>query len=204
MKRFKFFLNYEKEEQWLSSMAAQGCHLKKVGFGYNFDNAPPEQAVIRIDYRPFKTDRDYMDYCSLFEDSGWRHIAGTKCSGAQYFKKISGDSNENIFSDAVSRAGRYKRVSNMWLSLFLVYFCVSIPGLQGFTSFDFLDLKTLYLTPGLWQMSGSDFWRHFLFETPFALMRGFAPLVLMLCVILFAVFHYKADKLYKSTINNDN
>ena len=110
MKKFKPFLNYEKEERWLADMASQGYHLKEVGFGYSFESAPPEQVVIKIDYRRFKKEQDFLDYLALFEDSGWQHISGTKNIGFQYFKKTNSDSTEDIFSDTTSRAGRYKRL----------------------------------------------------------------------------------------------
>lgn len=37
-----------------------------------------------------------------------------------------------------------------------------------------INPKTLYFTPGLWDLTGLEFWRAFLFETPFALGRGLA------------------------------
>ena len=119
MKKFKLFLNYEKEERWLADMASQGYQLKETDFGYSFEKTLPEQAVIKIDYRRFKKEQDFLDYLALFEDSGWQHISGTKKSGSQYFKKTNSDSTEDIFSDTASRAGRYKRLSDMWFSLFI-------------------------------------------------------------------------------------
>ena len=202
MKKFKLFLNYEKEERWLADMASQGYHLKEVGFGYSFESAPPEQVVIKIDYRRFKKEQDFLDYLALFEDSGWQHISGTKNIGFQYFKKTNSDSTEDIFSDTTSRAGRYKRLSDRSLALFFPFLFIS--SMLGDKVFGFLNPKTLYLTPGLWEMSGSEFWKHFWFETPFALMRGLPPLIMALCAILFAIFYMAADRLYKKTINTDN
>ena len=202
MKKFKPFLNYEKEERWLADMASQGYHLKEVGFGYSFESAPPEQVVIKIDYRRFKKEQDFLDYLALFEDSGWQHISGTKNIGFQYFKKTNSDSTEDIFSDTTSRAGRYKRLSDRSLALFFPFLFIS--SMLGDKVFGFLNPKTLYLTPGLWEMSGSEFWKHFWFETPFALMRGLPPLIMALCAILFAIFYMAADRLYKKTINTDN
>ena len=202
MKKFKLFLNYEKEERWLADMASQGYQLKETDFGYSFEKTLPEQAVIKIDYRRFKKEQDFLDYLALFEDSGWQHISGTKNIGFQYFKKTNSDSTEDIFSDTASRAGRYKRLSDMWFSLFIPFLFIS--SMLGDKVLGFLNPKTLYLTPGLWEMSGSEFWKHFWFETPFALMRGLPPLIMALCAILFAIFYMAADRLYKKTINTDN
>lgn len=57
----------------------------------------------------------------MFEDSGWKHIAGSQHSGTQYFLKIREDCTEDIFSDAHSRVGRYKRIAGMWLTMAIIY-----------------------------------------------------------------------------------
>jgi len=122
MKKYKFFSDFQKEEKWLEIMAAQGWHLKEYNnIYYTFEPTPPQQANIRIDFRDFNSQQDFQDYRSLFEDSGWRHLAGTKNSGNQYFIRMDGDCSEDIFSDSASRVGRYKRQANMWLTLALVF-----------------------------------------------------------------------------------
>jgi len=59
-------------------MAKQGMQLVKASFGYTFHHTKPEDTNIRIDYRTFKTEIYFLDYCTLFKDSGWKHIAGKK------------------------------------------------------------------------------------------------------------------------------
>ena len=206
MTKFKIFLNYSKEEKWLEHMSAQGYQLKKVSLVYTFDIAPPELVNIRIDYRQFKNSRDFLDYCSLFEDSGWRHIAGTKDSGAQYFKKAWDTKADDIFSDAASRAGRYKRLADMMMSISIAFIVILFPMfLTGsFQWQNFLNPKALYLTPGLWEMSGQTFWRHFWFETPFALMRGFGWLFWLLFIFSYVFFTIKSWTLYKKTLKQSN
>ena len=54
---------------------------RKTMFGYEFEPTKPDHAKIKVDYRTFKKQEDFEDYCALFEDSGWEHIAGTKSSG---------------------------------------------------------------------------------------------------------------------------
>ncbi len=48
----------------------------------------------------------------------------------------------------------------------------------------FLDPGPLYQTPGLWEKTGTDFRGAFLFETPFALLRGLPLLIFPAMVIL--------------------
>ncbi|MDD7793574.1 DUF2812 domain-containing protein [Clostridium sp. 'White wine YQ'] len=199
MKKIKFFIDYDKEEKWLNDMAKKGYELEDVIFTYKFRKVKPENAIIRIDFRKFKNQEDFIDYSTLFEDSGWKHIAGSKFYGAQYFKKVSENSQEDIFSDAMSKAGKYKRLSNMWASLAIAY----LPFLGFLISFRSINVnammnpKLLYLTPGLWEMSGFNFWRHFLFETPFAISRGFIWLLIPFIIIIYVVCAVKAELLYR-------
>ena len=208
MIRFKYFINFEKEEKWLVEMAEQGYQLKSAYFGYSFVPAPPEKATIRIDYRLFTNPKSFADYCSMFEDSGWQHITGSKQSGPQYFKKISNAAGDDIFSDSFSRAGRYKRLANMWLFIAVVWILLLAGQMTGDSSWaaqwmkigSFLDFRSWYLTPGLWDMSGSDFWRAFLFETPFAFGRGLALPIWFVIVIVTVFFTAKSWRLYKSSL----
>lgn len=57
--------------------------------------------------------------------------------------------------------------------------------------------KELYLTQGLWDMNGALFWKAFLFETPFALIRVLVWLLFPVMVTLSFFFGYKAHKLYE-------
>ncbi len=202
MRKFKIFLNFQKEEKWLEHMASQGWQLKNQSIFYTFVPAQPEQTSIKIDFRIFVKQQDFLDYCALFEDSGWRHIAGTKNSGNQYFMRIDENSGEDIFSDAVSRAGRYKRASHMMLTgigIFLPFIVIAIS--KGTFEIDaFLNPKALYYTPGLWEMNGFEFWRKFLFETPFAFMRGFSWSIPLLFVLAYAFFTIKSWMIYKKAI----
>lgn len=198
MRSFKFFINYDKEEKWLNDMAKKGYELEETFWGYKFRVTKPKNTRIRIDYRTFKNKEDFEDYCALFEDSGWKHIAGTKNSGKQYFSKTTENSEEDIFSNGISRAARYKRLSNMWMMLSMAYFFI----FMSFLSQKHIDIKALfnpkllYYTPGLWERSGVRFWRSFLFETPFALLRGFSWIFIPVTLILYLYFSAKAQLLY--------
>lgn len=202
MRKFKYFIDFDKEEKWLDAMAKQGYHLEDKTFGYKFRLADSEDATIKVDYRKFKKQADFIDYCALFEDSGWKHITGKKGSGAQYFKKMNAESeDDDIFSDKMSKAGKYKRLSEMFIELAVCY----LPILVVLMTTDMIHLeaifnpKQLYLTQGLWEMNGALFWEAFLFETPFALLRGLSWLFFPVAIILFLFFGFKANKLYEKS-----
>lgn len=202
MKKYKFFTNFDEEEKWLNGMAKQGYRFtRKTMLGYEFEPTKPDHAKIKVDYRTFKRQEDFEDYCALFEDSGWEHTAGTKSSGYQYFRKADNQGSDEIFSDVDSKAGRYKRLSDMWATLALTF----IPILMALISSDaidpgvLLDPQSLYYTPGLWDLHGAAFWRAFLFETPFALFRGLSWLVLPVMIIIYLYFAIQANLHYKKT-----
>lgn len=205
MRVFKFFVNFNKEEAWLADMATKGYRLTKASSGfYTFDqfNHSLGEVTFKVDCRTFKKDEDFGDYCTMFEDSGWLHIAGTKYSGSQYFVKIRSDASEDIFSDNLSRAGRYKRISSMWLCMSLCYFTIFISLCINLGNNNYGHGFQLYLTPGLWDMKGKQFVLHFLFETPFALFRLF-PFVFFIIMIAFFVYYtVKSLLLYKRELRN--
>lgn len=202
MKKIKFFINIEKEESWIESYTLRGYQLIKVvgNCYYQFEKqeAFSPAPKVKLDFRCFNRANDFINYLSLFEDSGWKHISGSKSSGVQYFEQMNFSSDENIFSDDESKAARYKRMSQMWLGLFYAYLPILVAfNLTGI--FDFRKLvhwKELYYTPGLWEKTGGEFWRAFLFETPFAFERGVLGFLILAICLLYAYFGIKALYLY--------
>lgn len=196
MIKHRFFINrIDRIEEWLESYRQKGYRLAdvKVSTGrHEFVKTEGKDTVpkIRVDYRVFKKQEDFEDYLSLFEDCGWRHIGGTRANGLQYFEQAAPFASDEIFSDSISKAERYKRIAYMWLNFSVMYIPMAV-ALQISGTFDFtklLHLKELYYTPGLWNMEGMHFWRAFLFETPFAAMRGFGGLLFLLLIFLGAWF----------------
>lgn len=204
MKKWKFFLDLDKEEKWLNEMAKQGWILARKSLRYKFERG--EEKLIKIDYRTFKSKKDLEDYLLLFEDSGWTHLAGDKSSGRQYFMKEDSNANDDIFSDQRSKAERYKRMADVWLNLAISYIPIAVTlSLTKFADFgSILNPKSLYLTPGLWELTGLSFWKAFLFETPFALGRGFAWSIFPVLIILYIIFAIKARVEYKKFTSDNN
>ncbi len=197
MKKYKFFIDFDKEEKWLNEMSNSGFELvaKNAFGGYSFQKGEPKDAPLRIDYRVFNNNAYFQDYRQLFEDSGWRHIAGTKASGNQYFVRVDSRADDDIFSDTASKAGRYKRLSHMNLFLIIIFLPLMLFILKtGTIDIDaMLNPRLLYYTPGLWDKSGLDFWLSFLFETPFALMRGYLWLIFPVTIMLFLYYAIRAS-----------
>lgn len=66
----------------------------------------------------------------------------------------------------------------------------------------FLNPKLLYQTPGLWEKTAADFWRAFLFETPFAVLRGLAFLAFPAMVAFSLFYAIRADIIYKKSASD--
>lgn len=202
-----FVVNIGKEEAWIGKYINQGYRLINVVYGrYQFEKCenPNVTPKVKLDFRTFNKQEEFNDYLAMFEDSGWRHIAGSKSNGVQYFEQMNVNSTNDIFSDNESKAGRYKRISKMWISFFVAY----LPVIVVFSTtgiFDFhklYNLKELYYTPGLWEKTGANFWKSFLFETPFALGRGFAGFLFLAIVLVYAYFGIKSLYWYRKEKNN--
>lgn len=190
--KFRVFFSLEKEEVWLNRKLAQGFQLFDITGSeifYHFKKVKDTDKVIQFDYRKFTNKEDFTDYLQFMTDAGWEHIYGRYDSGTQYF--ISDRSqNLQLFSDISSLIEREKRIrKGVFGSLsFLVPIYVAL-----FMSST--DLSVLwhpqkeFLTPGLWQKTGSEFWRAFFFELPFALMRILNHLVVpIIFLFILAVF----------------
>ncbi len=196
MKQFKVFTNFEKEEQYLNSMAKQGHLLKKYSFlgFYHFTDGEPQDLKYRIDYRYFKKQKDFEDYKALFEDACWKHVYGTIHSCNQYFLPKDNNADNSIFSTEESSASRYKhlyKVCYLTATVALIYFITIL------ASYNFNLLDMAFLTPGLWEKTGVEFWYAFFFELPFVILR-IAPLVLLLTIgTAYAIWASKAKKIYK-------
>jgi len=83
--------------------------------------------------------------------------------------------------------------------VFLPFVFVSIAQGTFFRIDALINPKVLYYTPGLWERSGFDFWRAFLFETPFALMRGFSWGVMSLFILVYFILTICSWIAYKKT-----
>lgn len=100
----------EKEEAWLSEMAREGLHLEGIPFPgrYKFQKGEPANYVYRLDYQSVKS-KDKESYLQLFEDAGWEHVGNM--GGWVYFRIKTNDGEApEIFSDTVSKMGKYQRI----------------------------------------------------------------------------------------------
>lgn len=205
MRKFKTFVDMDKEEEYLNEMAKRGFVLKKYSsLGvYTFVKGASIDLHYRVDYRVFKNKRDFQEYKILFEDAGWEHVSGTKFSGGQFFiPKIPNIGLQDIFSDTESKLARYKRFINQ-----CIYSCMGMVVymfiLLSQYGFNFSNLNWIYLTPGLWEKNGGDFWRSFIFETPFVVLRVLPFIIFMIFMIKCGYWAFEAKKIYNESLSEN-
>lgn len=197
---FKVFLSFKKEEEWLESMSAQGWHLMKTpGLVYVFSKGEPETRIYKIDFRTIRKQEDMEEYLAFFEESNWFCVEPKTGKYNYYFYTTTDNEVKDIFSDQLSQAQHLRRYANVLVQSLV------IPTLPLFIIFMTRTVKISemgYLTPGLWEMKGLQFVWHFLFETPFVIMRvggGLLPLWMILAAL---VFYIKSTRDYRKAQQN--
>ena len=204
MKKFRIFLSLKKEEEWINSIQEECYKLVSVNSAvpmYTFEKLSTKEMFIpyvRLDFREKSMKKtNYEDYVTLFSDSGWKLIKGSRSGGAQYFQQKRPDVSRGIFSDKDSQESakrRYVKYGYSYGFLFLLYFFIFFSS-NSWNLDKILNFKSWYFTQGLWEMEGMWFWKAFIFETPFVLLR-----VLPLFFFLFLGIYY----LIRSLINDDS
>lgn len=199
MKKFKIFWDFAAEEKYLNQMAKEGYLLKKyTSFGfYHFEDDAPQDLNYKIDYRIFKTKQEFDSYMNLFEDAGWKHVYGTRTSANQYFLPMTDEAGTDIFSDKASAAQRYKTLSKFCTINLILAVCYLTAVLYS-TGGNLADLG--FLTPGLWDRTGTHFWFGFFFELPFVVLRILPLVIFVALAVVYGYWAIKAKKAYAELV----
>lgn len=198
MKKFKLFIDQQKEEKWLNEMIQKGWVCKRISsFGvYTFEKNSLLNQAIRLDFQSFKSEEMYQEYILLHEDYGWNHIGGSHWSSSHYWLKPI-DGLDELYSDNASKKFFLERLVKYYGAC-TFFFLILAMGLFN-NSLQYKNLKSAYFTPGLWDKEGIDFLFAFLFETPFALLRFSSPWLIIICGIAFAATYVRYKKELEKT-----
>lgn len=193
MKKRKWFVNLPKEEKWLNDRLAEGYASRRIGSfgGYDFEPSG-RRMVIRLDYQDHMSTNKYEEYKAIYADFGWTHLKGNRWGSVQYWQKPA-DGRDEIFSDAGSQVAFYKRLTHYSLTTACLFFVYTFAVFNGNIFNALFNVKASYLTAGLWEKEGTAFWRAFLFETPFAMLRFLPAWLFAVCFLmsLFSYFQYQ-------------
>lgn len=98
---------FDKEEQWLNTMAQQGWVLDKLGFcRYEFVRCVPGEYTVRLEMR--NHDAQYLRFMA---DTGAEYVG--RMAKWIYFRKKTEDGPFDIFSDLDSRLSHLNRIETM-------------------------------------------------------------------------------------------
>ena len=192
MNKYRLFIDPEKEEIWINKIQQDGYRLvsNTLDFIYTFEETD-EKYITRTDYQNHMSKEKYDEYLNIHEEFCWEHIRGGRFGMTQQIWSKIEDGNDTLFSDRDSKINFYKRQMNFTGSLaflFLIYSFIFEP----------VTGNNLFLTSGLWDMQGTEFWRAFLFELPFAIMRFLPAILFPIAAVLFFVSYYKLDQAKKA------
>ena len=102
---------FDKEEQWLNTMAQSGWVLDSVGFcKYNFVRCEPGEYTVRLEMH----DPD-DEYIAFMEETGAEYIG--RMVKWIFFRKKALDGPFEIFSDIDSRISQLDKISKLTASL---------------------------------------------------------------------------------------
>ena len=102
--------DFEKEEKWLNEMATKGLHLCEIGYcRYVFEEGIPGEYIYRLEMLDnYPAHAKSVEYIQFLEDTEAEYI------GAMlrwvYFRKKSGGSGFDLFSDIDSRIRHLNRM----------------------------------------------------------------------------------------------
>jgi hypothetical protein len=134
----KFFINFEKEEQWINEMSKQGLQLKKYKFGrYYFEKGSPNEYIYRIemlDENP-KSEKS-QEYIRFMEENGVEFVDAYNTW--VYFRKKTEDGPFEIYTDYPSRIQHYEKIARVFgiiafinMAIFFMNFSMGLSGVSG-------------------------------------------------------------------------
>ena len=116
-------------ESWLSDMAAQGLHLKKIGPVFaHFERGEPERMRYRVDFLYRKPDMGY-EQRAMYANSGWEYVCAQ--NDMSFFRAPEDSGAPELHTDPAEQAytlGRLKRklisVAVITVLLYAAAFCM--------------------------------------------------------------------------------
>ena len=137
--------DFDKEEQWLNEMAAQGLVLVDVGWcKYVFEDSVPGEYQVRLELLENQpSHEESQKYIRFIEDTGAEQV------GAflrwVYFHKKTADGPFDLFSDLQSRIKHIKRIIALILPLSCANLCIGMSNLGNAISSDIWIGKVGYV-----------------------------------------------------------
>lgn len=131
--KYRFYLDYEKEEKWINDMAVNGWDLEKFSLGrFKFTKGEPGKFVYRNELISGMSPTEKKDYFEILKDSGITIIQ--EFGGWIYMKKAVSEGPLEIYTDIKSKIDYYNRILNLFLLLFIVNICSGLSNINFFSN----------------------------------------------------------------------
>lgn len=160
VRKWFWFWDFDKEEQWLNEMAAKGMCLSGRGFcRYDFENCVPGEYQIRLEVLEDHDEQPHVKkYIQFIEETGAEKVAFRLRTA--YFRKKTADGPFELYSNLTSRLKYVQRVLGLMLifgPLSLIYTLKCVVSLIGpYAGFILLLLPLLTVnllcTWGWWKL----------------------------------------------------
>lgn len=110
IKKWFWAWDFDKEERWLTEMAAKGLCLVGVGWcRYEFEDCQPGEYAVRLELLDNKPDHaESRKYISFIEETGAEQVGSYLCW--VYFRRKAELGPFDLFSDNASRVRHLKRI----------------------------------------------------------------------------------------------
>ena len=122
---WKAYWDYEKEEQWLNEMSAQGMAMTDYSWcRYVFTDAPNDAYIYRIElleYMP--THPESMAYLRFLEESGVEVV--TTYMRWVYLRKPASEGAFDLYTDLDSKIRHYQRINYFWTVMMIAEFAAA-------------------------------------------------------------------------------
>jgi hypothetical protein len=116
--KYRFYVDYEKEEQWINEMSKNGWNLERfMVFRYTFAKGEPGAYIYRNELLAGFTIKDKNNYLDFLKESGIEVV--NKFGGWAYFRKKAAEGPFEIYTDTTSKISYYNRILNLFTLLFL-------------------------------------------------------------------------------------
>lgn len=139
---YRFFIDYQKEEQWLNEQSEKGLHLTKVQFGrYTFIEGTPGEYIYRNELLSGLASKDNNEYLDFLKEGDIEIV--NQFAGWGYFRKRANEGLFELYTDASSKVSYLNRLIQIYGFLLLInifFFYQTFWALDGMRWFSYISL----------------------------------------------------------------
>lgn len=128
----KFFMDYEKEEQWLNEMSAQGLALTSYSWcRYVFEESGKGEYIYRIELLEENPKAaKSAEYLQFLEETGAERINANQRAWVNmnwiFLRRKASEGPFTIYSDVDSKIKHYQRIQRLWISLAMMELVIGL------------------------------------------------------------------------------